>query len=165
MDFGFTPPDPDKAIQALDNIKAAFAAAAAAPTGAAQPLFQSLSDKFNTMLDTVIDMAQNDPNPNPQKIMMKLAPVMFGLKQTATKLQAAAQNDPRVADTLAELMNTVKTEITSIIPQGFSLPGFNLPSAGDNNQPPAAPKPPLPKAPKLDNKPKPKKPGGGSFDF
>ena len=171
MDFGFTPPDPDKAIQALDNIKAAFAAAAAAPTGAAQPLFQSLSDKFNFMLDTVIDMAQNDPNPNPQKIMMKLAPTMFALKMTAEKLQVAAQNDPRVADTLSELMTTVKNEITGIIPQGFSLPGFNLPSAGDNNKPPAGPKtetpkPPMPKGPKLgEDKPKPKKPGGGSFDF
>ncbi len=166
MDFGFTPPDPDKAIQALDNIKAAFAAAAAAPTGAAQPLFQSLSDKFNFMLNTVIDIAQNDPNPNPQKIMMKLAPTMFSLKMTAEKLQTAAQNDPRVADTLSELMNTVKTEITGIIPPGFSLPGFNLPSAGDNNKPPAPPKPPMPKGPKLgEDKPKPKKPGPGSFDF
>jgi len=170
MDFGFTPPDPDKALQALDNIKAAFAKAAAADTGAAQPLFQSLSDKFNKLVDDVIDIASNDPNPNPQKIMFKMMPVIMSVQMTAQKLQQAAQNDPRVGETLQELADAVKTEVQNLIPGGgLGFPGgfgggFNLPgSADNNNQPPQQPKKPnLPPAPKF---PKPKKPNGGDFNF
>jgi len=162
MDFGFTPPDPDKALKAFDNIKEAFAKAAAADTGAAQPLFQNLSDKFNKMMDDIIDIASTDPNPNPQKIMFKMMPVMMSVQQTATQLQRLAQTDARVADTMAELQDAIKTEIQSLLPGGIGLPGgFNLPGAGNNNKPSSQDnKPAAPKFP-----PRPKKPGSGNFDF
>ena len=158
MDFGFTPPDPDKALKAFDNIKEAFAKAASADTGKAQPLFQSLSDKFNKMMDDIIEIASNDPNPNPQKIMFKMMPVMISVQQTATQLQRLAQTDSRVADTMAELQDSIKTEIQALIPGG--LPGgFNLPGAGNSNRPQQDNKPAAPKFPR------PKKPGSGNFDF
>ncbi|MDE1151424.1 MAG: hypothetical protein PW788_02710 [Micavibrio sp.] len=168
MDFGFTPPDPDKALQALDNIKAAFAKAAAADTGAAQPLFQSLSDKFNKLLDDIIDIASNDPNPNPQKIMFKMMPVIMSVQMTAQKLQQAAQNDPRVGETLQELAGTVRSEIQALIPGGGSIGfpgGFNLPGADNSNQPAAPQQPKKPSLPPAPRFPKPKKPGGGDFNF
>ena len=174
MNFGFTPPDPEKVLQALDNLKAAFQKAADADTGAAQPLFQNLSDKFNQVIDDGMNLAASDPNPNPNKIMMKLMPVMLELKTTLEKIQRLAQTDDRVADTMAELGNSIQTEVQNImggIPGIGGLGGAN--PFGQRNRPtfdndnddaaPPAPPAPKPKAPKI--QPKPKKPGNGDFDL
>ncbi len=179
MNFGFTPPDPEKVLQALDNLKAAFQKAADADTGAAQPLFQTLSDKFNQVIDDGMNLAASDPNPNPNKIMMKLMPVMLELKRTLEKIQTLAQSDDKVADTMQELGQSIQDELKSIM--GGSLPGIggmgfpggfggglpgglpkNRPTFDNDDEPPAPPAP-KPKIPKI--QPKPKKPGNGDFDL
>lgn len=170
MNFGFTPPDPEKVLQALDNLKAAFQKAADADTGAAQPLFQNLSDKFNQVIDDGMNLAASDPNPNPNKIMMKLMPVMLELKTTLEKIQRLAQTDSRVADTMEELGQTIQGEVQNImggIPGigGFGMGGpfgapKNRPTFDQDDTPPAPPKPRIPKI-----QPKPKKPGDGDFNF
>lgn len=171
MNFGFTPPDPEKVLQALDNLKAAFQKAADADTGAAQPLFQNLSDKFNKVIDDGMNLAASDPNPNPNKIMMKLMPVMLELKTTLEKIQRIAQTDDKVADTMAELGNSIQTEVQNImggIPgiggaNPFGAPKNRPTFDNDNDDTPPAPSQPKPKAPKI--QPKPKKPGNGDFDL
>lgn len=158
MDFGLPPVDPEKAFNAFENIKRAFQDAASADTGAAQPLFQKLSDTFNKLVDDVMDMAATDPNPSPSKIMMKMMPVILDVQRTGTKLQQLAQTDERVAETMEKLARTIQSEVQNILPAG-GLPGFGLPgglSGGDLPKPPKPPKPPVP----------PKKPGNpGSFDL
>jgi hypothetical protein len=151
VNFGFTPPDPQKILESMDRIKTAFENAAAADTGAAQPLFQSLSDKFNKVITDGMDMAAQNPNPN--QVMRSLMPVMMELQKTVMQLQKHAQTDSRVADALADLENSIKAEVQTLM---GSLPGIpGIPGLGrGNNKPPAPPKPP-----------KPKKPGNGSFDL
>lgn len=164
MDFGLPPVDPEKAFNAFENIKRAFQDAASADTGAAQPLFQKLSDTFNKLVDDVMDMAATDPNPSPSKIMMKMMPVMMDVQRTGQQLARLAQTDERVADTMQTLASTIQNEVQNLLPGG--LPGLGLPGGMDGGfpKPPAQPKPPsLPKPPKLQP---PKKPGGpGNFDL
>ncbi|MEZ0226519.1 MAG: hypothetical protein ACAH83_18325 [Alphaproteobacteria bacterium] len=171
MNFGFTPPDPEKVLQALDNLKAAFQKAADADTGAAQPLFQTLSDKFNQVIDDGMNLAASDPNPNPNKIMMKLMPVMLELKKTLEKIQTIAATDSRVADAMEELGQSIQKEVTNIM---GGIPGVGFPGAGgfggpknrptfdQDDAPPAPPKPPIPK---IQPRKTPKKPGNGDFEF
>jgi hypothetical protein len=171
VNFGFTPPDPEKVLQALDNLKAAFQKAADADTGAAQPLFQTLSDKFNQVIDDGMNLAASDPNPNPNKIMMKLMPVMLELKKTLEKIQTIAQTDSRVADAMQDLGESIQKEVTNIM---GGIPGIGFPGAGgfggpknrptfdQDDQPPAPPKPPIPK---IQPRKTPKKPGNGDFEF
>ena len=162
MDLGLPPIDPEKAFNAFENIRKAFLEAASADTGTAQPLFQSLSDKFNKMVDDVMEMGALDPNISPSKIMFKMMPVIMDVQKTASQIQRLAQTDERVADTMSTLANTIKNEITGILPAG-GLGGFNLPGlgglGGGGSTPAAEDKPNI--HPK-----KPKKPGtGGSFDL
>jgi hypothetical protein len=171
VNFGFTPPDPEKVLQALDNLKAAFQKAADADTGAAQPLFQTLSDKFNQVIDDGMNLAASDPNPNPNKIMMKLMPVMLELKKTLEKIQTIAQTDSRVADAMQDLGESIQKEVTNIM---GGIPGIGFPGAGgfgapknrptfdQDDTPPAPPKPPIPK---IQPRKTPKKPGNGDFEF
>lgn len=150
MNFGFTPPDPEKILESMDRIKTAFENAAAADTGAAQPLFQSLSDKFNKVISDGMDMASQNPNPN--QVMRSLMPVMMELQKTVMQLQRMAQTDSRVANTLSDLEETIKGEVQTLM---GSLPGIpGIPGIGRGGKPPVPPKPP-----------KPKKPGNGSFDL
>lgn len=172
MNFGFTPPDPEKVLQALDNLKAAFQKAADADTGAAQPLFQTLSDKFNQVIDDGMNLAASDPNPNPNKIMMKLMPVMLELKKTLEKIQTLAASDNRVADAMQDLGESIQKEVTNIM---GGIPGIGFPGAGgfggpknrptfdQDDEPPAAP--PKPPIPKIQPRKTPKKPGNGDFEF
>ncbi|TAL39618.1 MAG: hypothetical protein EPN97_02015 [Alphaproteobacteria bacterium] len=171
MNFGFTPPDPEKVLQALDNLKAAFQKAADADTGAAQPLFQTLSDKFNQVIDDGMNLAASDPNPNPNKIMMKLMPVMLELKKTLEKIQTLAATDSRVADAMQDLGESIQKEVTNIM---GGIPGMGFPGAGgfggpknrptfdQDDKPPVPPKPPIPK---IQPRKTPKKPGNGDFEF
>lgn len=171
MNFGFTPPDPEKVLQALDNLKAAFQKAADADTGAAQPLFQNLSDKFNQVIDDGMNLAASDPNPNPNKIMMKLMPVMLELKKTLEQIQRIAQTDSRVEGTMAELGESIQKEVQSIMGGLPGIPGMGFPGGGlggPKNRPTfdqddTPPTPPKPRIPKI--QPKPKKPGNGDFEF
>jgi len=71
MDLGLPPIDPEKAFNAFENIRKAFQEAASADTGAAQPLFQSLSDKFNKMVDDVMEMGALDPTSAPPRSCSK----------------------------------------------------------------------------------------------
>ncbi|MBL8712254.1 MAG: hypothetical protein JNM12_05095 [Alphaproteobacteria bacterium] len=162
MDLGLPPIDPEKAFNAFENIRKAFQEAASADTGAAQPLFQSLSDKFNKMVDDVMELGATDPNISPSKIMFKMMPVIMDVQKTASQLQRLAQTDERVADTMATLAGTIKNELTSLLPAG-GLGGLNLPGlgglGGGNSTPASEDKPNI-------NPKKPKKPGnGGSFDL
>lgn len=163
---GMTPPDPEKVLQSLENLKAAFLKAADADTGAAQPLFQSLSDKFNKVIDDGMDLASSDPNPNPNKIMMKLMPAMMDLQKTVQKIQQVAKTDSNAAEALAELEGSIKAEVQSLL---GGMPGIGFPGAPGKNRPTfdgddekpsiKPPKPPASPAPK------PKKPNSGNFDF
>lgn len=162
MDLGLPPIDPEKAFNAFENIRKAFQEAASADTGAAQPLFQSLSDKFNKMVDDVMELGATDPNISPSKIMFKMMPVIMDVQKTASQLQRLAQTDERVAETMATLAGTIKNELTSLLPAG-GLGGLNLPGlgglGGGNSTPASEDKPNI-------NPKKPKKPGnGGSFDL
>ena len=180
MNFGFTPPDPEKVLQALDDLKAAFQRAADADTGAAQPLFQSLSDTFNKVIEDGMNAAASDPNPNPGKIMRQMMPVMLELKTTLEQIQRLAQKDPRVQEAMDDLSGTIQKSVTDLLggslpgigglgfPGGFpgglpgGNPGKNRPTFDEDAPPaPKAPKPPLPPAPKI----KPRKPGNGDFNF
>jgi len=163
VDLGLPPIDPEKALKAFDNIRNAFLEAAAADT-AAQPLFQSLSDKFNKMVEDVMEMAATEANPSPSKIMFKMMPVIMDVQRTATQIAKLAQTDSQVADTLQTLSDSIKREVTSIMPAG-GLPGFpGMPDpgvfGGDDTPPPSKPNI-HPKKPQP-----PKKPGGpGNFDL
>jgi hypothetical protein len=174
--FGFTPPDPDKIMQVLDNMKAAFQKAADADTGAAQPLFQSLSDTFNKVIEDGMNLAASDPNANPNKIIRQLMPVMLELQGTIGQLQSHAAKDPRVMQAMDELQESLKTEVMSLLSDlGGGIPGLGFPGLpggfGTKNRPtfddtpPAPPAPPRPSKPAPKLKPKPKKPGNGDFDF
>lgn len=158
MDFGLPPIDPEKAMKAFDNIKNAFLEAAAADN-AAQPLFQSLSDKFNKMVEDVMEMASTGEDISPSKIMFKMMPVIMDVQRTASQIAKLAQTDDQVAETLQGLSDTIRREVSNIMPAG-GLPGFpGMPSPGgfdDETPPPNKPKKPQP----------PKKPGGpGNFDL
>lgn len=160
MDLGLPPVDPEKAFKAFENIKNAFLEAASAPTSA-QPLFQSLSDKFNKMVEDVMEMAAMDPNISPSKIMFKMVPVIMDVQRTAGQIAKLAQTDDQVAETLQTLSESIKREVTNIMPAG-GLPGFpGLPSPGASDDTPPS-KPNIhPKKPQP-----PKKPGGpGNFDL
>lgn len=161
MSLGLPPVDPEKALKAFENIRNAFLEAASAETSA-QPLFQSLSDKFNKMVEDVMEMAATDPNPSPSKIMFKMMPVIMDVQRTATQIAKLAQTDDKVAETLQTLSDTIKREVSNIMPAG-GLPGFpGLPSPGASDDTPPPSKPNI--HPKKPNPPK--KPGGpGNFDL
>ncbi len=164
MDLGLPPIDPEKAFNAFENIRKAFQEAASADTGAAQPLFQSLSDKFNKMVDDVMEMGALDPNISPSKIMFKMMPVFMDVQKTASQIQRLAQTDERVADTMSTLAGTIKNEITGLLPAG-GLGGFNLPGLGGLGGGSTGSTPASEDKPNIHPK-KPKKPGnGGSFDL
>lgn len=166
MDLGLPPVDPEKALKAFENIKNAFLEAASAETSA-QPLFQSLSDKFNKMVEDVMEMAATDSNPSPSKIMFKMMPVIMDVQRTASQIAQLAQTDEKVAETLQTLSDTIKGEISNIMPAGglggFGIPGFpgSQPGGLDGDDLPPPSKPNI--HPK---KPGPKKPGKpGNFDL
>jgi hypothetical protein len=174
VNFGFTPPDPEKVLQALEDLKAAFQKAADADT-TAQPLFQSLSDTFNKVIDEGMNLSSSDPNPNPGKILRKLMPTMLELKTTLEQIQRAASRDSKVAETMDELGGSIQNAVQGLMGgmPGLGFPGMGFPGGGfpapggrptfDDDEP-AAPLPkPKPRPPVI--KPKPKKPGAGDFDF
>lgn len=137
----------------MGRIKDAFNDAAQADTGAAQPLFQSLRDKFEKVIDDGMELSAQNPNPN--QIMRSLMPVMMELQKTVLQLQRMAQTDPRVANALSNLEDTIRNEVQTLMGGLPGVPGLGK-SKGNDNTPPKPPKPSLPK---------PKKPGNGNFDF
>ena len=73
MNFGFTPPDPEKVLEAFERLKGALRKAAEADTGEAQPLFQKLSDTLEKVIDDSISMGAEDRDP--MEIMKSMAQV------------------------------------------------------------------------------------------
>lgn len=150
MNFGFTPPDPDKVLESLGRLKDAFLRAADAETGRAKPLFESLSDTFNKTIDDAMDMASRNTNPDPNKIMMQMMPAMMQLQNAVNQLRREASTNPAAAKTLQQLESDIREEVSNMM--GGAIPG--MPSIKKT-----PPKPPAPKGPK------PKRPGDGSFDL
>lgn len=164
MDFGFnfTPPDPEKLEASLRTVKDAFQRAADANTGKAQPMFQTLSDKFNEVMDKSFELSAE--NIEPMKAIMKLMPSIMEVQMTFSQLRREAENNSAAADALADLQQTIQAESKSLLgslglPGGLSgFPGF---PGNDDDTPPAPPAPKeKPAAPKF---PRPKKPGNGDF--
>lgn len=154
MNFGFNPPDPNEVIETLNRLKDAFAKAAAAPTGSAQPLFQTLSDSFAKAVDAAQNLQQNNPGIKPQQAMMQLMPTLMQVQGAVQRLEQAARTNPAAAEALSELKEDMQTEMRGLM---GGMPGF--PGAGA--KPPVPPKPPKPPAP-----PKPRGPGrDGSHDL
>lgn len=153
MNFGFNPPDPDKVLESIGNLKDAFLRAADAETGSAKPLFESLSDKFNSVIEKSMDLASTTEKPDPNKLMMQMMPAMMEIQNTVNKIRREAGNNPAAADALRQLEDDIRTEVSNML--GGSLPGIpGMPSIKKT-----PPKPPAPKGPK------PKRPGDGSFDL
>lgn len=152
MNFGFNPPDPDKVLESIVNLKDAFLRAADAETGRAKPMFESLSDKFNKLIDDSMDAASTSQSMDPNKIMMKMMPAMMEIQGAVNSIRREAAQNPAAAQTLQALEDDIRTEISSIM--GGAIPG--MPSIKNTPKPP---KPPAPKGPK------PKRPGDGSFDL
>lgn len=153
MNFGFNPPDPDKVLESIGNLKDAFLRAADAETGSAKPLFESLSDRFNSVIEKSMDLASQSEKPDPNKMMMQMMPAMMEIQTTVNKIRRDAGNNPAAAETLRQLEEDIRTEVSNML--GGALPGMpGIPSIKK-----APPKPPAPKGPK------PKRPGDGSFDL
>jgi len=153
VNFGFNPPDPDKVLESICNLKDAFLRAADAETGSAKPLFESLSDKFNSVIEKSMDLASTTEKPDPNKLMMQMMPAMMEIQNTVNKIRREAANNPNAAQTLRQLEDDIRTEISNIM--GGALPGIpGMPSVKKT-----PPKPPAPKGPA------PKRPGNGSFDL
>ncbi|HEX2753331.1 MAG TPA: hypothetical protein VHP34_09590 [Alphaproteobacteria bacterium] len=153
MNFGFNPPDPEKVLESIGNLKDAFLRAADAETGSAKPLFESLSDKFNSVIEKSMDLAATSQKPDPNKLMMQMMPAMMEIQRTVEKIRREASSNAAAAQTLSQLEDDIRTEISNIM--GGSLPGIpGMPSIKKT-----PPKPPAPKGPT------PKRPGNGSFDL
>jgi hypothetical protein len=153
VNFGFNPPDPEKVLESIGNLKDAFLRAADAETGSAKPLFESLSDKFNSVIEKSMDLAATSQKPDPNKLMMQMMPAMMEIQRTVEKIRREASSNAAAAQTLSQLEDDIRTEISNIM--GGSLPGIpGMPSIKKT-----PPKPPASKGPK------PKRPGDGSFDL
>jgi hypothetical protein len=153
VNFGFNPPDPEKVLESIGNLKDAFLRAADAETGSAKPLFESLSDKFNSVIEKSMDLAATSQKPDPNKLMMQMMPAMMEIQRTVEKIRREASSNAAAAQTLSQLEDDIRTEISNIM--GGSLPGIpGMPSIKKT-----PPKPPAPKGPT------PKRPGNGSFDL
>ncbi|MDY0008864.1 MAG: hypothetical protein RBS08_04090 [Bdellovibrionales bacterium] len=142
MNFGFNPPDPNDVIETMQRLKDAFAKAASANTGSAQPLFQTLSDSFAKAVDAALDLQQNNPGIKPQQAMMQLMPTLMQVQGAVQRLEQAARTNPAAAEALSELKNDMQTEMRGLL---GGMPGF--PGAGQK-PPSVPPKPPKPPAPK-----------------
>jgi ABC-type transporter Mla subunit MlaD len=154
VNFGFNPPDPDKVLQSIDNLKNAFLRAADAQTGPAKPLFESLSDKFNSVVEKSMDLGASADTPDINKLMRQMMPAMMDIQSTVNQIRRQAASNPAAAQTLHQLEDDIRTEISNML--GGALPGIpGLPSI--KKTPPKPPAPP--------KGPKPKRPGDGSFDL
>ena len=155
-------PDPDKILASFERVREAFARAAAAPTGAAQPLFVRLSDKFNKAIDDAMDLATQGNDP--QKIMMQILPAAMDIQFTVSAIKREGLRNPAAAEAIQELENTMRAEIAEVISQLGDIPGLppipglpNLKKPTPPQQPPANENnPPV-------IKPQPPKKGGGSW--
>lgn len=159
--FDFNPPDPHQLQQALYRIKDAFQRAAEAETGAAQPLFQNLSDKFNTAVDSLNEIEMDEQNLDPIKLVMKIGPMVMDLQRTQKRLIDEAGKNPAAAEALRELQETMQEEMKGLM-SGISFGGQNpFGTSGDSDNDNI--EPPAPKPAQKPKFPKPPKPGKGDF--
>lgn len=157
MNFGFNPPDPDDVLKAMERLKEIFDKAADANTGSAQPLFQKLRDSFNKAADDAMKLQNSGEELDPRQAMMKMMPALMQIQSNVVRIQQAARTNPAAAEALQEMMNDMRTEISSLM---GGMPGF--PGAGPST-PPTPPKPP---APPKGPAPRPRGPGrDGSHDL
>lgn len=167
MAFDFTPPDPEKAFQAIQNIKEAFNTAAYTDS-AAQPQFEALNNTFNDIMKKSMEM--NPDNMKIQDMVMQLFPSIMKMQSTMSEIRTIAETDSTVAGILDDLTGVMQSEVKNMLPPGLAnlggllgggFPGFGDPSNDrDQDDTPAAP-PPKPAAKKAPRKGK----GGGDFNL
>lgn len=125
-------PDPDKVIEAMEKLTEAFERAAAADTGAHQPLFQQLSDTFNEVTERAMDMGASQMPP--EVILQQLTPVILQMQFAVEQIKSVARSNPAIADTLQTLESDIQDAMSGLIP--------GLGKAPKKPQPPKPPKPP-----------------------
>ena len=112
MDFNQGYPDPERVEECIENLKSAFNKAAAADSGRAKPLFETLSQQFETALDEAKTRKQRGATSplSPSELM----PALVGIQATTRRIAIEAQTNPKAFQVLKELEEDVKQEIQKL---------------------------------------------------